>query len=144
MSTYDIIHLAENEWSNIIMREVAAEWFKDHPDCEFVQVWEHGGWWLAFHRSMETVGTANGSAVMRADRPRPTDYSGVEQRRQVRPGFEGRRNIESLTEYAAIYDPLSHPYDPTAGDDMGQDFSTSDSEYERQSREELEEVAVAV
>ncbi len=99
-TTYDMVFLAENEWGNQIMREVAAEWFKDHPDCNFVQIYEHAGWWLAFHRGdMEVIGTANDRAIMRDDRPRPTDYSGLEHRREVRFGFENH-NVESLADYA--------------------------------------------
>ena len=141
-TTYDIVHLAENEWSNTIMREVAEQWFKDHPDCQFVQIYEHAGWWLAYHRAdLECIGTANTAAVMRPDRPRPTDFSGVEQRREVRARFEGR-NVESLADYAASYDPCSHPYDPSQGDDMGEDLSWADADYERQCREELAGAAV--
>ena len=74
-NTYDMIFLADNEWGNQIMREVAEQWFKSHPDCDFVQVYEHAGWALAWHRSMECVASANESAAFRPDRPRPTSFS---------------------------------------------------------------------
>ena len=65
----------------------------------------------------------------------------MEQRREVRARFEGR-NVESLADYAASYDPCSHPYDPSQGDDMGEDLSWADADYERQCREELAGAAV--
>ena len=60
---YDQIRLADNEWGNQIMREVAEQHFRDHPDCPFVQIIEHAGWHLCYHRSGEVVGTANDMAV---------------------------------------------------------------------------------
>jgi len=101
-TTYDMVYLAENEWGNQIMREVAEQWFRDHPACQFVQIYEHAGWWLAFHRGdLETIGTANTEAIMRPDRPRPTDWSGQSHRRQVRPGAE-RLTVESLAQYQGL------------------------------------------
>ena len=99
-NSYDVIHLADNEWGNQIMREVAEEWFRDHPECQFVEVREHAGWWLGYHReNLEVIGTANDMAVMRPDRPRPQHFSGESHRREVRPGFE-KMEVESLAEYA--------------------------------------------
>ena len=101
-TTYDMVYLAENEWGNQIMREVAEQWFRDHPACQFVQIYEHAGWWLAFHRGdLETIGTANTEAIMRPDRPRPTDWSGQSHRRQVRSGAE-RLTVESLAQYQGL------------------------------------------
>jgi len=83
LTAYDMVHLANNEWGNATMRAVATEWFTQHPACNFVMVYEHAGWWLAYNRTgLEIVGTANDLAVMRPDRPQPTHYSGVCVRRQ--------------------------------------------------------------
>ena len=68
---YDVFTLADNEWGNTIMREVAEQYFLLNPESNFVEVREHAGWWLGFHRSMEVIGTANDMAVLRPDRPRP-------------------------------------------------------------------------
>ena len=99
-TAYDMVHLANDEWGNATMRAVATEWFSQHPACNFVMVYEHAGWWLAYARDetpclpgvgldahggryhMEIVGTANDLAVMRKDRPQPTHYSGVCVRRE--------------------------------------------------------------
>ena len=43
---YDMIYLANNEWGNELMYQVAQAWFKEFPDCQFVQVYEHAGWHL--------------------------------------------------------------------------------------------------
>ena len=81
-TAYDMVYLADDEWGNETMKAVAGEWFTQHPACNFVMVYEHAGWWLAYHRSdLECVGTANDLAVMRADRPQPTHYSGNYVRR---------------------------------------------------------------
>ena len=97
-TTYDMIFLADNEWGNTIMREVAEEWFNLHSDCNFVYVYEHAGWSLMFHRKdLECVGSANDLAVFREDRPRPTGGSGHSIRRQVlRPDL---REVDTLTLY---------------------------------------------
>jgi len=82
-TTYDLVFLADDEWNNDTMEAVAFEWFQKNPDCNFVMVYEHAGWYLTFHRGdMEVVHTANDMAIMRQDRPRPTDYSGIEHRRR--------------------------------------------------------------
>lgn len=105
MTTTDHIQLAENEWGNTIMREVADEWFAAHPDCQFVEVREHAGWWLGYHRSGEVIGTANDMAVMRKDRPRPDTYAGRWHRREViRPDLT---EVSTLAQYAPIVPALA-------------------------------------
>lgn len=95
-TTWDYVRLADNEWGNFLMGEVASEWFHDHPDCKFVHIYEHGGWFLTYHRSGSIVGTANDLAVMDPNRPRSTGYSGLEYRRPVR---STAREVTSLIEY---------------------------------------------
>ena len=110
MTTYDIVSLADNEWGNQIMREVAQEWFARHPHCEFVEVREHAGWWLGYHRSGEVIGTANDCAVMRNDRPRPDTFSGVSHRRPViRPDL---REVATLAAYRPLVPPLGKQLNP--------------------------------
>lgn len=93
-----LIHLADNEWGNEIMREVADEWFAAHPECMFVWVYEHAGWSLTFHRIGEVVGTANDAAVLRKGRPRPTEYVSAWHWREVtRPDI---KCVETLRQYA--------------------------------------------
>lgn len=60
---FDWIQLADDEWGNDTMREVAEAHFAAHPNLEFVEVHEHAGWFLAYHRSGIVVGTANDMAV---------------------------------------------------------------------------------
>ncbi len=97
-NTYDLIYLADNEWGNTLMQEVAQEYFQQHPDVDFVMVYEHAGWWLAYHRSeLEIVGTANDMAVFRQDRPKSSGYSGVCIRREaLRPDI---REVTTLRQY---------------------------------------------
>jgi hypothetical protein len=97
---YDVICLADNEWGNQIMREVAEQFFRDNPDCNFVEVREHAGWWLGFHRSMEVIGTANDLAVLRPDRPRPDCLRDWVRRPVLRPDL---REVDTLAAYS------SHP-----------------------------------
>lgn len=80
---YDQIHLADNEWGNRLMEEVAIEWFAHHPEAEFVHVLEHAGWHLGFRRDGTIWTTANDMAVMR--NPYPIPSYGVERlvRRQT-------------------------------------------------------------
>ena len=93
---YDQIRLAGNEWGNQIMREVAEQHFRDHPDCPFVQVIEHAGWHLCYHRSGEVVGTANDMALMRPDRPRPDCFRESFIRPVIRPDI---REVTTLEQY---------------------------------------------
>jgi hypothetical protein len=104
MTTYDQIQLADNEWGNQIMREVAEQWFARHPDCAFLEVREHAGWWLAFARTPypgstghECIGSANDMACFRPDRPRPTVQSGQRRRREViRPDLKEVSSLAQL------------------------------------------------
>jgi hypothetical protein len=97
---YDVISLADNEWGNEIMREVANEWFASHPDCAFVEVREHAGWWLGYYRSGECVGTANDCAVLRPDRPCPAHGPRSWNNREViRPYL---REVSSLSQYSEL------------------------------------------
>lgn len=68
---YDIIHLADNEWNNDTMERIAREWFEQYPDCQFVEVREHGGWHLCWRRDMSLWGTANDRASLKPG-SRPT------------------------------------------------------------------------
>lgn len=110
--TYDMVHLADNEWSNTIMREVAQEWFKAHPDCQFVEVREHAGWWLGFARTpfpgsvgIECIGSANDMAQFRHDRPRPARYSGnCFFRPMIRHDL---REVTSLEDYKPLVPQMS-------------------------------------
>ena len=82
------------------MQEVAEEWFREHPLCDFITVHEHAGWSLSFAReSVECVGSANGEAQFRPDRPLPTAAHGrnLPYRRPVRrPDL---REVTSLADY---------------------------------------------
>jgi len=80
--TYDVIYLARNEWGNEMMRLVAERWFRDNPECEFVLVHEHAGWYLGFRRDGSVWATANDQAVLRVLMPQPRGgYSGRSERR---------------------------------------------------------------
>jgi len=77
---YDIVHLGDNEWGNELMKKVAMDWFTEHPDCQYVEVYEHAGWFLGYRRDGSIWSTANDTAVMDKG-PRPKQYSGRDQRR---------------------------------------------------------------
>lgn len=64
------VHLAENEWGNELMRDVALATFADpkYADIDelIVTVYEHAGWWLSYARTrggILVVSSANDSAV---------------------------------------------------------------------------------
>jgi hypothetical protein len=104
-TTYDMVFLADNEWGNQIMREVASEWFSLHPGCNFVYVYEHAGWSLTFHRdnNLECVGSANDMAVFRKDRPRPTGGSGFTHRRKaLRPDIQEVTTLQQYVQPAPV------------------------------------------
>ena len=63
------IWLAENEWTSELMREVAEEYFRSHPDLTplEVEVVEHAGWCLTFTRDGSIVYTANDMAQLSTD-----------------------------------------------------------------------------
>lgn len=77
---YDMIHLADNEWGTPKMVQVADAYFRDHPECEYVMVYEHAGWCLGFRRDLSIWNTANDMAVL-DNRPRPNDGPDNIQRR---------------------------------------------------------------
>lgn len=66
------VHMARNEWSKDrqgrLMEELAfhyTEINKDKigPDDDIlVEVWEHGGWWVAYNKAGLCVGSANDAA----------------------------------------------------------------------------------
>ena len=63
------VHLADNEWGNELMGQVADELLAIHKDVEnlVVHVYEHAGWFLQFAMldgEKIVVGTANDAAVM--------------------------------------------------------------------------------
>jgi hypothetical protein len=98
---YDQIFLADNEWDSHLMRQVAEEWFKNHPACNFVNVYEHAGWSLGFHRSGVCNYSANHEAQFAPDTPRPTHYTGRSHRRPVtRPDL---KEITDLAQYATPF-----------------------------------------
>ena len=72
---YDLIFLADNEWGNETMWAVAQEHFAANPDCQFVEVSEHAGWWLCFRRDGSVWNTANDMAVL--SHPLPVPSNGI-------------------------------------------------------------------
>ena len=78
---YVIIHLADDEWGNEKMLEVAREFFQDNPDEEFVYVYEHAGWHLGYRRDGSVWTTANDLAILNVPYPQPTGPSGMHIRR---------------------------------------------------------------
>lgn len=69
---YFLIHLADDEWGNEKMQEVAAEFFAAHPAAQFVEVHEHAGWYLGFRRDLTVWCTANDGATLTHPEPQPT------------------------------------------------------------------------
>lgn len=59
---YCQIHLDWDEWGNELMEQVAMEYFRAEPSCQFVLVHEHAGWCLGWRRDGSIWGTANDSA----------------------------------------------------------------------------------
>lgn len=59
---YAIVHLADDEWGNDTMSNVARDFFSGNPSCLYVQVFEHGGWMLGFRRDLSIWNTANDMA----------------------------------------------------------------------------------
>ncbi len=79
--SYAIIHLADDEWGNEIMSAVAQEYFRANPDEDFVEVYEHAGWFLGFRRDGSCWNTANDMAILNVPYPQPTGPSGKVIRR---------------------------------------------------------------
>ena len=81
--TYDTIKLGRGEYGNLLMRQVADEYFHANPGCQFVLVHEHGGWFLGFRRDGSIWSTANDAA--RITGPMPTRLSGTTVHRNQKP-----------------------------------------------------------
>jgi hypothetical protein len=54
-----MVLLADDEWGNRKMDDIASWYLERHPQAECVQVHEHAGWYLTYNRKMQIVGTAN-------------------------------------------------------------------------------------
>lgn len=78
---YLTIHCASNEWGNETMQKIAMEYFENHPDCNFIEVYEHGGWYLGYRRDGSIWCTANDMAILTQVHPRPRIHSGIVIRR---------------------------------------------------------------
>jgi hypothetical protein len=66
-----VIHLNDDEWGNKTMERVSKEYFDAEPSCNFVEVYEHGGWFLCWRRDGSIWGTANDMAVLKKSQPTP-------------------------------------------------------------------------
>ena len=74
---YDPIRCTQTQWSNSgVMERLAQHHFNQHPNCQFVEVIEHGGWFFGFRRDMSCWRTANDMAVLTHPFPQPDGYSG--------------------------------------------------------------------
>lgn len=73
-TTYDILHMGDREYGNDLMALAAAVYFAAHRECQFVEVHEHGGWWLGYRRDGSIWSTANDAATIRGSQP--TQFSG--------------------------------------------------------------------
>jgi hypothetical protein len=80
MDMYDTLHLGDHEYGSDKMTDLARLYFHRNPDCQFLEVWEHGGWYLGFRRDLSIYSTANDKAVLDSG-PRPQRWSGREERR---------------------------------------------------------------
>jgi hypothetical protein len=74
---YDLIRCTDKQYGSDLMARLAKRHFDAHPNCQFVEVYEHGGWRLGFRRDGSTWATANDQAVLEKPLPQPTGYSGV-------------------------------------------------------------------
>lgn len=79
MKTYDVLYLADREYGNELMRLLASQWFASHPACNFLEVHEHGGWYLGFRRDFSCWATANDCAALNGEFP--AEFSGLSYRR---------------------------------------------------------------
>lgn len=68
---YEMIYLADHEWGNQLMEQIAMEHFAANPECQFVHVYEHAGWHLGFRRDRSIWTTANDMAVLTQGLPYP-------------------------------------------------------------------------
>jgi len=80
--TYDTVRCSENQWySSGVMERLARHHFQQHPETDFVEVYEHGGWFLGYRRpnangEMTIWSTANDQAVLSHPQPQPSAHSG--------------------------------------------------------------------
>jgi hypothetical protein len=58
------------------MEHLAQHHFAQHPDCQFAEVYEHGGWFLGYRRDLTIFSTANDRAILSVPQPQPTAHSG--------------------------------------------------------------------
>lgn len=77
---YDTLYLAPSEHGTDRMRELAQEYFDRHPACEFLEVHEHGGWFIGYRRDGSIWDTANTTAGLDPG-ARPAQWSGNEIKR---------------------------------------------------------------
>lgn len=55
-------YCSDSEWGNGVMWQIAKERFAADATLDVVEVYEHAGWFLAWNRDGQCVGTANDSA----------------------------------------------------------------------------------
>lgn len=75
--SYDVVRCSHRQWELAMMRALARLHFDVHPECNFVRVQEHAGWFLGWTRDGQIWSTANGHAYIDPSVPRPTNWSGV-------------------------------------------------------------------
>ena len=80
---YPVIFMGDSEYGNEAMQQVADEWFDEHPDEQFVEVYEHGGWFLGFRRDGSIWSTANDMAQLTKVWPQPANGCTGEVRRRL-------------------------------------------------------------
>jgi hypothetical protein len=78
---YDTIYLGTKEYGSEVMEEIAKQYFVDHANCDFVMVYEHGGWYLGYRRDLTIWCTANDAGILTHPTPQPTHFSGNSVRR---------------------------------------------------------------
>lgn len=66
-----VICLADNEWGNELMLKVAMECFEANPEVNFIEVREHGGWYLGYRRDGSVWCSANDGARLTKPLPQP-------------------------------------------------------------------------
>jgi hypothetical protein len=88
------VHLADNEWGNPLMRQVAQEMFGMFPEADVVVVYEHAGWALSYLRDGTIVGTANADAVL------------SDEAKRFRAGVRDTEQIAEIRRSCAAQEPL--------------------------------------
>lgn len=76
--TCDLIRCTYPQRNNVVMKALAMRHFYENPDCNFVQVWEHGGWFLGFRRDGSIWATANDQAQLDGRGGATDGFSGIE------------------------------------------------------------------